>query len=105
MLDIAARLFSGTWGQITDVNKGYLALEALQVHLGARYGWLDMGTQESLLQAAHFIEAVENRQGLKIACVEEVAYRMGYIDAAQVVQLAQPLRQTSYGQYLLQLVQ
>ena len=108
MLDIAAQVRPSARGEleITDVNKAYLALEALQVHLWGRgMAWLDMGTQESLLQAANFIEAVENRQGLKIACVEEVAYRMGYIDAAQVAQVAQPLRQTSYGQYLLQLVQ
>jgi glucose-1-phosphate thymidylyltransferase len=107
VLDIAAQVRPSARGEleITDVNKAYLALEALQVHLWGRgMAWLDMGTQESLLQAANFIEAVENRQGLKIACVEEVAYRMGYIDAAQVVQVAQPLRQTSYGQYLLQLV-
>jgi glucose-1-phosphate thymidylyltransferase len=108
VLDIAAQVRPSARGEleITDVNKAYLALEALQVHIWGRgMAWLDMGTQESLLQAANFIEAVENRQGLKIACVEEVAYRMGYIDAAQVTQLAQPLRQTSYGQYLLQLVQ
>ena len=107
VLDIAAQVHPSARGEleITDVNKAYLALETLQVHLWGRgMAWLDMGTQESLLQAANFIEAVENRQGLKIACVEEVAYRMGYIDAAQVVQVAQPLRQTSYGQYLLQLV-
>jgi glucose-1-phosphate thymidylyltransferase len=107
VLDIAAHVRPSARGEleITDVNKAYLALEALQVHIWGRgTAWLDMGTQESLLQAANFIEAVESRQGLKIACVEEVAYRMGYIDAAQVVQLAQPLRQTSYGQYLLQLV-
>ena len=108
VLDIAAQVRPSARGEleITDVNKAYLALEALQVHIWGRgTAWLDMGTQESLLQAANFIEAVESRQGLKIACVEEVAYRMGYIDAAQVVQLVQPLRQTSYGQYLLQLVQ
>jgi glucose-1-phosphate thymidylyltransferase len=108
VLDIAAQVRPSARGEleITDVNKAYLAMEALQVHIWGRgMAWLDMGTQESLLQAANFIEAVENRQGLKIACVEEVAYRMGYIDAPQVVQLAQPLRQTSYGQYLLQLVQ
>jgi glucose-1-phosphate thymidylyltransferase len=108
VLDIAAYVRPSARGEleITDVNKAYLALEALQVHIWGRgTAWLDMGTQESLLQAANFIEAVESRQGLKIACVEEVAYRMGYIDAAQVIQLAQPLRQTSYGQYLLQLVQ
>jgi glucose-1-phosphate thymidylyltransferase len=107
VLDIAAHVRPSARGEleITDVNKAYLALEALQVHIWGRgTAWLDMGTQESLLQAANFIEAVESRQGLKIACVEEVAYRMGYIDAAQVEQLAQPLRQTSYGQYLLQLV-
>jgi glucose-1-phosphate thymidylyltransferase len=108
VLDIAAQVRPSARGEleITDVNKAYLALAALQVHIWGRgTAWLDMGTQESLLQAANFIEAVESRQGLKIACVEEVAYRMGYIDASQVVQLAQPLRQTSYGQYLLQLVQ
>ena len=108
VLDIAAQVHPSARGEleITDVNKAYLALGALQVHLWGRgMAWLDMGTQESLLQAANFIEAVENRQGLKIACIEEVAYRMGYIDAAQVAQVAQPLRQTSYGQYLLQLVQ
>ena len=108
VLDIAAQVRPSARGEleITDVNKAYLALEALQVHIWGRgTAWLDMGTQESLLQAANFIEAVESRQGLKIACVEEVAYRMGYIDAAQVAQVAQPLRQTSYGQYLLQLLQ
>jgi glucose-1-phosphate thymidylyltransferase len=107
VLDIAAHVRPSARGEleITDVNKAYLAMEALQVHIWGRgTAWLDMGTQESLLQAANFIEAVESRQGLKIACVEEVAYRMGYIDAAQVGQLAQPLRQTSYGQYLLELV-
>ena len=107
VLEIAAGLQPSARGEleITDVNKAYLALGALHVELWGRgMAWLDMGTQESLLQAANFIEAVESRQGLKIACVEEVAYRMGYIDAAQVERLAQPLRQTSYGQYLLDLL-
>ena len=107
VLEIAAHVRPSARGEIeiTDVNKAYLALRALQVHIWGRgMAWLDMGTQESLLQAANFIEAVENRQGLKIACVEEVAYRMGYIDAVQVEQLAQSLRQTSYGQYLLDLL-
>jgi len=107
VLEIAAHVRPSARGEleITDVNKEYLALGALQVHLWGRgTAWLDMGTQESLLQAANFIEAVESRQGLKIACVEEVAYRMGYIDAAQVERLAQPLRQTGYGQYLLHLL-
>ena len=107
VLEIAAHVRPSARGEleITDVNKEYLALGALQVHLWGRgTAWLDMGTQESLLQAANFIEAVESRQGLKIACVEEVAYRMGYIDAAQVEHLAQDLRQTGYGQYLLHLL-
>lgn len=107
VLEIAAGLQPSARGEleITDVNKIYLALGALRVELWGRgMAWLDMGTQESLLQAANFIEAVESRQGLKIACVEEAAYRMGYIDAVQVERLAQPLRQTSYGQYLLDLL-
>lgn len=107
VLEIAAQVRPSGRGEleITDVNKAYLALGALQVHLWGRgLAWLDMGTPEALLQAANFIEAVETRQGLKIACIEEVAYRMGYIDAAQVVQVAQGLRQTRYGQYLLALV-
>jgi glucose-1-phosphate thymidylyltransferase len=107
VLEIAAQIRPSARGEleITDVNKAYLALGALQVHIWGRgTAWLDMGTQESLLQAANFIEAVESRQGLKIACVEEVAYRMGYIDAAQLERLAQPLQQTEYGQYLLHLL-
>ncbi|MGE3541410.1 MAG: glucose-1-phosphate thymidylyltransferase RfbA [Candidatus Tectimicrobiota bacterium] len=108
VLDIAATIRPSERGEleITDVNKAYLALGALRVQiLGRGMAWLDMGTHESLLQAANFIEAVENRQGLKIACVEEVAYRMGYISTAQVEKLAHPMRQTHYGQYLLQLSQ
>lgn len=108
VLEIAAHLQPSARGEleITDVNKAYLAENALHVELWGRgMAWLDMGTQESLLLAANFIEVVENRHGLKIACVEEVAYRMGYIDAPQVERLAQPLRQTSYGQYLLDLLQ
>src|SRR5438552_4698762 len=108
VVEIAAHLQPSARGEleITDINKVYLAYGALHVEpLGRGMAWLDMGTQESLLQAANFIEAVESRQGLKIACVEEVAYRMGYIDATQVARLAQPLRQTRYGQYLLDLLQ
>jgi glucose-1-phosphate thymidylyltransferase len=107
VLEIAANLQPSARDEleITDVNKVYLVLGALSVELWGRgMAWLDMGTQESLLQAANFIEAVESRQGLKIACTEEVAYRMGYIDAGQVERLAQPLRQTSYGQYLLDIL-
>jgi glucose-1-phosphate thymidylyltransferase len=107
VLDIAAQLKPSARGEleITDVNNVYLALGALRVELWGRgMAWLDMGTQESLLQAANFIEAVESRQGLKIACVEEIAYRMGYIDIAHVEILAQPMLASSYGQYLLHLV-
>src|SRR5262245_20518681 len=107
VLEIAAHVQPSARGEleITDVNKVYLTFGTLHVELWGRgMAWLDMGTHESLLQAANFIEAVESRQGLKIACVEEVAYRMGYINAVQVERLAQSLRQTGYGQYLLALL-
>jgi glucose-1-phosphate thymidylyltransferase len=91
--------------EITDVNTRYLELNALKVEvLGRGTAWLDTGTHESLLQAGLFIETIEQRQGLKIACPEEIAYRMGYIDAAQVERLAEPLRQTAYGRYLQQML-
>jgi glucose-1-phosphate thymidylyltransferase len=107
VVDIAAQLTPSARGEleITDVNKAYLAQGTLRVEvLGRGMAWLDMGTHASLLQAANFIETIESRQGLKIACVEEVAYRMGYIDAAQVERLAQPLLQNGYGRYLMELV-
>ena len=69
--------------------------------MGRGTAWLDTGTHESLLEAAHFIETIERRQGLKIACPEEIAYRMGYIDAGQLERLADPMRKNAYGQYLL----
>jgi glucose-1-phosphate thymidylyltransferase len=91
--------------EITDVNVAYLRLGQLEVErLGRGTAWLDTGTHESLLQAGLFIETIEQRQGLKIACPEEIAYRMGYIDAEQVERLAQPLEKTSYGRYLQQLI-
>ncbi len=108
VLDIARELKPSARGEleITDVNRLYLALGALRVELLERgVAWLDMGTHESLLQAAMFIEAVESRQGLKIACLEEIAYRMGYIDAAQLERLAQPYLKNNYGQYLLHVLQ
>ena len=108
VLDIAAELTPSARGEleITDVNKAYLTQGTLRVKLWGRgIAWLDMGTHTSLLQAANFIETVESRQGLKIACVEEVAYRMGYINAMQLEQLAQPLLKNDYGQYLLNLLQ
>ena len=80
-------------------------MRALNVEiLGRGTAWLDTGTHETLLQASQFIEIIERRQGLKIACPEEIAYRMGYIDAAQVECLAEPLKQNSYGQYLLRMI-
>jgi glucose-1-phosphate thymidylyltransferase len=92
--------------EITDVNAAYLKLGELQVErLGRGTAWLDTGTHESLLQASLFIETIEQRQGLKISCPEEIAFRMGYIDAEQVERLAEPLAQTGYGRYLHQLLQ
>jgi glucose-1-phosphate thymidylyltransferase len=102
--DIAAGLAPSPRGEleITDVNRVYLERGALSVEvMGRGTAWLDTGTFESLLEASHFIETIESRQGLKIACPEEIAFRMGYIDAAQLEQLAAPMRKNSYGQYLL----
>ncbi|MDH6083774.1 glucose-1-phosphate thymidylyltransferase RfbA [Umezakia ovalisporum] len=91
--------------EITDLNQLYLNREQLQVCLlGRGYAWLDTGTHESLHQAASFIQTLEERQGLKIACVEEIAYQQGYIDAEHLHQLAQPLAKSSYGKYLMQLL-
>ena len=73
--------------------------------MGRGMAWLDTGTHDSLLQAADFVKTLEERQGLKVACPEEIAYRMGYIDAEQVVRLAEPLRNNNYGQYLLELAE
>jgi glucose-1-phosphate thymidylyltransferase len=92
--------------EITKVNKEYLRRGTLRVELmGRGYAWLDTGTHESLMQASSFIQIIEERQGLKVACIEEVAYRMGYIDAAQVEKLAAPMKKNGYGQYLLSLLQ
>jgi glucose-1-phosphate thymidylyltransferase len=101
---IAAGLEPSARGEleITDVNRRYLERGELAVEvMGRGTAWLDTGTHESLLEAAHFIETIERRQGLKIACPEEIAYRMGYIDAAQLERLAHPMKKSSYGQYLL----
>ncbi|HZN97169.1 MAG TPA: glucose-1-phosphate thymidylyltransferase RfbA [Gemmatimonadales bacterium] len=108
VVDIAREILPSTRGEleITDVNSAYLKLGELTVErLGRGTAWLDTGTHESLLQASLFIETIEQRQGLKIACPEEIAYRMGYIDAAQVERLADPLGKTGYGQYLRRLIE
>jgi glucose-1-phosphate thymidylyltransferase len=88
--------------EITDINRAYLEQQALTVELfGRGTAWLDTGTHDSLLQAATYVETIEHRQGLKISCIEEIAYRMGYIDAARLEQLAAALQNSGYGQYLL----
>ena len=90
--------------EITDVNKVYLEKNKLSVEvMGRGFAWLDTGTHESLLEASTFIETIEKRQNLKVACLEEIAYRMGYITKEQLVELAQPLKKNGYGQYLLRL--
>jgi glucose-1-phosphate thymidylyltransferase len=92
--------------EITDVNNVYLSKSSLRVQLlGRGFAWLDTGTHESLMEAGAFIETIEKRQGLKVGCVEEVAYRKGYISKRQLEQLADPLLKSGYGEYLMQIVQ
>jgi len=91
--------------EITDVNRRYLEWGSLDVvPMGRGYAWLDTGTHESLLEASHFIETIEKRQGLKVACPEEIAYRQGYIGARQLRALARPLAKSGYGEYLLRIL-
>ncbi len=104
VLDIAAGLKPSARGEleITDVNATYLAEDNLHVEkLGRGIAWLDTGTHESLMQASSFIETIQERQGMKIACIEEIAYQKGYIDAEQVKSLAEPMMRSDYGQYLI----
>jgi len=106
VVDIASALKPSARGEleITDVNRAYLDRRLLRVELlGRGIAWLDTGTHESLLQAAMFIEAIESRQGLKVCCPEEIAFRAGYIDGAHLEQLALPLAKTGYGSYLLEI--
>ncbi len=108
VIEIAMALKPSARGEleITDVNREYLRRGKLHVELlGRGFAWLDTGTHESLIEASCFIETIEKRQGLKVCCVEEVAYYMKYIDANQVRTLAEPLRKNSYGQYLLKMIE
>ncbi|HCQ13220.1 sugar nucleotidyltransferase, partial [Flavobacterium sp.] len=90
--------------EITTVNQEYLHSKDLKVELmGRGYAWLDTGTHESLLEASNFIQTIEKRQGLKVACLEEIAYEMGYINKEKLISLATPLKKNEYGQYLLRL--
>ena len=90
--------------EITDVNRAYLEAGRLRVKLlGRGFAWLDTGTHDSLLEAAHFVKTIQERQGLKIACIEEIAYRKGYIDAEKLYALGQAMKNTEYGQYLMRL--
>ncbi len=107
VIDIAANLKPSARGEleITDVNKTYLEMGELYVQkLGRGVAWLDTGTHESLMQASNFIEAIEERQGLRVASIDEIAYKMGYIDRKQVEELAQKLTKNNYGQYLLDML-
>ncbi len=88
--------------EITTVNQTYLSAKELKVELmGRGYAWLDTGTHESLLEASNFIQTIENRQGLKVACIEEIAYEMGYISKEKLLELAEPLKKNQYGQYMI----
>jgi glucose-1-phosphate thymidylyltransferase len=107
VVDIAASLKPSARGEleITDVNRRYLEMGTLEVTtLGRGYAWLDTGTHGSLLEASSFIQTIEERQGLKVACPEEIAFRMGYIGAAELEALAAPLSNSGYGQYLLRVL-
>jgi glucose-1-phosphate thymidylyltransferase len=107
VLDVAANLRPSLRGEleITDVNRAYLAWGELNVEvLGRGVAWLDTGTHASLLQASNFMQAIEERQGLKVACLEEVAYRMGYIGAHEVREVALSMKNNEYGQYLHRLL-
>ncbi|WP_312066516.1 sugar phosphate nucleotidyltransferase, partial [Leuconostoc lactis] len=107
VVEIAANVQPSARGEIeiSDINQAYLDRGDLDVQvMGRGYAWLDTGTHESLLEASSFIATIQNQQSLKVASLEEIAYRMGYIDLTQLETLAQPLKKNDYGQYLLRLV-
>ena len=107
VLDVAKDLQPSARGEleITDVNRRYLDWNALSCEvMGRGMAWLDTGTHESLLEASQYIETIERRQGLKIACPEEIAYRMRYIDAAQLAKLGSAMAKNGYGRYLLRIL-
>ena len=107
MVAIAKALKPSARGEyeITDVNRHYLAAGNLQVKvMGRGYAWLDTGTHKSLMQASQFIEVIEDRQGLKVGCIEEIAYEMKFIDAAQLEKLGHKYLKSGYGEYLLRLL-
>ena len=108
VIDIAADLKPSPRGEleITDVNRTYLERQQLHVEKLARgIAWLDTGTHESLMQASNYIQAVEERQGLMVACLEEIAYRMGYITAEQLARLASAMEKSPYGQFLIRVLE
>ena len=108
VVDIAANLQPSPRGEleITDVNLAYLRKGALKVELlGRGFAWLDTGTHESLLEASHYVQTIEARQGLKIACIEEIAYRQGWMDAARLRAIGESMKKNEYGRYLLRLVE
>lgn len=107
VVDLAKSIRPSSRGEleITDLNRIYLAENKLRVEtMGRGYAWLDTGTHESLLQAATYVQTMQDRQGLKIACVEEIAYKLGYISKEDVARLAEPLKKNEYGQYLMRVI-
>ena len=108
VVDIAKHIKPSARGEleITTVNQTYLEQQQLQVQTLQRgFAWLDTGTHDSLSEASSFIEVIEKRQGLKVACLEEIAYKQGWIDANQLIEIAQPMKKNAYGQYLIELAQ